>query len=812
MGTMDQLRKDLSFAVRMLFRRPGLSLTIVITFALGIGLTFAVFSIVNGALYRGLPFEDADQLMAVGRTDAARNIQFLNVSVHDFVDWTEQQTTFEGLTAISIQNVNLAGNEQRPVRYTGAFVSANLFDMLKVRPVLGRAFRPGEDRPGADPVIIIGYDVWQQRFDGAPDVVGRTIRANGQARTIVGVAPEGFMFPDREQAWVPLEIDPQASPRGQGPSYLVVARLRDGVSLDEANAELATIARRIEQEYPESNEGIGATVRTFNSLMLGGQAAALLHTMLGAALGVLLVACANVANLLIARASTRSREVAVRSALGAKRGRVITLLMTEVVVLSIVGGALGLILGHFGLAWFDAITNVEPPPFWITFGPDHRVAAFVIAAVAFSAIFSGLVPALRATGGNVSEALKDEARGSSSFRLGRFSAGLIVAEVTLSCGLLIVAGLMIKSVANLKTRDLPFTVENIFTARLRLPEDEYADTAARVGFYEELLPRLSAIPGVRAATLSDGLPATGNGTRVFEVEGMSYATDEDYPIAREGIVTPGYFETFQTPILQGRAFSVMDLSESQSVAVVNETFVRTFFPEGDALGRRIRMGRRDTTAQWLSVVGVVPDMLMEGMANPEASPAGFYIPISQSGVGTFVSIALRTPGRSMEATRDVRAAVEAMNPDLPIYEVLSMEDAISKETWFYWVFGSLFMVFGIMALFLAAVGLYGVMSFAVSRRTQEMGIRMALGAEAPNLIRLVMRRGTIQLAVGIALGIGLAAVAANPLQFILYEVDVRDPAVFGTVVAVLALTGLLASLVPARRVTKVDPVAALTAE
>ncbi|MGD8698102.1 MAG: ABC transporter permease [Gemmatimonadales bacterium] len=809
---MEQLRRDLSYAVRMLFRRPGLSLIIVITFALGIGLTFAVFSIVNGALYKGLPFEDADRLMVLGRTDASRNIQFMNVTEHDFVDWIEQQTTFEGLTAISIQNLNLAGNERRPVRYTGAFASANLFDVLGVQPALGRGFRPGEDRPGADPVIIIGYDVWQQRFDGAADVIGRTIRANGQARTIVGVAPEGFKFPDQEQAWVPLQLDPQAQPRGQGPAYLVVGRLKAATTLDEASAEMATIAQRLEQEYPESNEGIGATVRTFNSLILGGQVGALLHTMLGAALGVLLVACANVANLLLARASTRSREVAVRSALGAKRGRVIAQFMTEVVVLSIVGGAVGLVLGHFGLAWFNAVTNVEPPPFWITFGPDHRVAAFVIAAVAFSALFSGLVPALRATGGNVSESLKDEARGSSSFRLGKFSAGLVVAEVTLSCGLLIVAGLMIKSVAKLKTRDLPFTVENIFTARLRLPADEYSDTAARVGFYEELLPRLTAIPGVHAATLSDGLPATGNGTRVFEVEGMSYATDEDYPIAREGIVTPGYFETFQTPILQGRAFSVMDHRESPSVAVVNETFVRTFFPEGDALGRRVRMGRRDTTAQWLSVVGVVPDMLMEGMANTDASPAGFYIPISQSGVGTFVSIAVRTRGRPMTVTQDVRSAVEGMNADLPIYEVLSMEDAIAKETWFYWVFGSLFMVFGIMALFLAAVGLYGVMSFAVSRRTQEMGIRMALGADSPNLIRLVMRRGTIQLVIGIVLGVGLAAVAANPLQFILYEVDVRDPAVFGTVIAVLAAAGLLASLVPARRVTKVDPVAALTAE
>ncbi len=312
--------------------------------------------------------------------------------------------------------------------------------------------------------------------------------------------------------------------------------------------------------------------------------------------------------------------------------------------------------------------------------------------------------------------------------------------------------------------------------------------------------------------MSDGLPASGNGTRVFEVEGGSYATDDDFPIAREGIVTPGYFETFRSPVLQGRAFSTADRRASLPVAIANESFVRAFFPDGDPLGRRIRMGRRDTTAQWLTIIGVVPDMKMEGIANLDASPAGFYIPISQSGVGTFVSIAVRARGDPMRITPDVRAAVESLDRNLPIYEVLSMEDMIAKETWFYWLFGNLFMVFGFAALFLAAIGLYGVMSFAVSRRTQEMGIRMALGADGPVLVRLVMKRGVAQLAVGMVFGIALAALAASPLQVILYEVRARDPMVFGMVVAALAFTGLVASFVPASRVTRVDPVVALTPE
>jgi predicted permease len=809
---MDNIRKDLTFALRMLFKNPGLSLIIIVTFGLGIGLTTTIFSIVNGALYKGLPFDEADQIVSVSRTNPSRNIQGMNVSVHDFVDWRDQQTVLEGMVGMTFGTVNLAGAEGRPERFTGAFVSANLFDVLRVQPILGRGFREGEDLPGAEPVMIIAYDVWQDRFLGSLDVLGRTVRTNGQARTIVGVAPEGFKFPFREEIWMPLEMNPTASERGEGPGYFVVGRLEDDVSVDEATAQLATIARQIELEYPEINEGIGAAVTPFTEMAMGSQAYALLFTMLGAVIGVLLIACSNVANLLLSRASVRTREVAVRTALGASRGRVVAQLMTEVLLLSIVGGALGLAIGYAGIEWFSRVIEIDPPPFWMVFDIDLRVVLFVVSMILLSGLFSGLVPALKATGGNVSEALKDEGRGSSSSRMGRFSAGLVIAEVAISCGLLIVAGLMIKSVAQLKTQDLPFATDNIFTARLRLPAEEYPDTASTVGFYEQLLPRLAAIPGAEAATLSDGLPASGNGSRVFEVEGATYETEEDYPIAREGIVTPGYFETFQTPVLQGRAFSVMDRMENLRVAVINQTFARNFFPDGDPLGRRIRMGRNDTTAHWLIVVGVVPDLRMEGMANDEASPAGFYIPIAQSGVGTFVSIAIRTRSAPMRKTSDVRTAVESLDPNLPIYEVMSMERVIAAETWFYWVFGGLFMVFGFVALFLAAIGLYGVMSFAVSRRTQEMGIRMALGANGPSLVRLVMKRGIVQLAVGLVLGIGLAALAAAPLQIILYDVDARDPLVFGLVVLALAFTGLLASFVPACRVTRVDPVLALTPE
>jgi predicted permease len=795
----------------MLCRHPGLSLASVVTFGLGIGLTTAIFSIVNGALFKGLPFEDADRVLWVESRDLSGNNQGLNTTLHDFLDIREQQTAFEGLCAVAIRTVNLSGEEGRPERHTGLFTSVGLFEALRVTPLFGRAFAEGEDSPGADPVLLIGYDIWQDRFGGTPDILGRTVWANGVQRSIVGVMPEGFRFPDREQVWLPLELDPTAAQRGEDRSYGLVGRLAEGVSLDEAAAQLSAIAARLEQAYPESNENIGVAVRTFTDL-LGDDMNALLLTMLGAVLGVLMIASVNVANLLLARASVRTREMAVRTALGAGRVRVVLQLLMEVLVLAVAGALLGAVLGYVGIEAFDAITIDEPPPFWITFEPDFRVMLFVMAVTAFSAIFAGVFPALQASRADVGETLRDQSRGSSSLRLSKVTGALVITEVALSCGLLIAAGLMIKSVVGLKTVDLAFATDNVFTARVNLPPLEYPDTASRVLLYEELLPRLEAIPGVEAATISDGLPASGNGTRVFQIEGRSYGADEDFPVAREGVVTPGYFRTFEADVLQGRVFSSTDRRGSLPVVVVNETFMRSFFPDGDVLAQRIRMGRRDTSADWLTIVGVVPDMKMEGINNRQASPAGFYVPIAQGFVGTFASIAVRTNGNPMIITSDVRDAVAAVDPNLPIYDVMSMDGVIGKQTWTLGVFGWVFMVLGVAALLLAAIGLYGVMSFAVAQRTQEMGVRMALGSPGTQLIGLVMRRGLVHLTIGLGLGLCIGVIAAGPLQMVLFEIDARDPSVFGMVVTTLAATGVLASAIPARRVTRVDPVTALTPE
>jgi putative ABC transport system permease protein len=809
---MQALLSDIRLGIRLLVKHPLHSLIIVVTLSLGIGLTTTVFSLVNGVLFKGLPFPDSRRILAVERTRAGDN-QREAPTTHDIVDWREQQTVFEGIGAFGMQTVNLSGLEGSPERYSGGFVTADMFDILRARALLGRTFEPGEDQPGAEPVIILSYDVWQTRFGGSADVLGRTVTANGLPHTVIGVMPEGFLFPDQERLWLPVTLDPAAVPRGgEGPRYMAIARLRPGVTLEQARNQMTAIAARLAQAYPEANEGVGVAIKPFASRYVVEDFGPMLLTMLGAVLGVLLIACANVANLLLARATLRTREISVRTALGATRGRVVRQLLTEVLVLASVGGAAGIFLGLKGVQWFNRLAEISPPPFWITFSPDHRVLLFAVAMTVLAALLAGVLPALRASRVSVSETLKDESRGSSSLRSGHFTDVLVTTEIAVSCCLLVVAGLMIKSAIRLNTLDVPFATQNILTARVTLPEFQYPDTASRVAFYERLLPEVRAMPGVLEAALSDGLPARGNGTRVFEVDGQEYATDDDYPIAREGIVTPGYFATFQVGELDGRLFDETDRRGSLPVTVVNESFVRTFFPDGSALGRRIRMGRRDSTASWLTVVGVVPDMKMEGIGNVTVSPAGFYIPFLQSGMGRAVNVALRTAGEPSALAPPLRRLVESIDRDLPIYNVAPMTRVIEEETWLYRIFGPLFMVFGFLALFLAAIGLYGVMSFAVSRRTREMGIRMALGAQASSLVGLVMRKGTIQLAVGLCIGVAVAVVAANPLQWILYDVSARDPWVFLVVLSTLAAVGLLASYLPARRATKVDPVVTLTAE
>ena len=809
---MQQLFTDLRSGIRMLVKYPTLSIVAVVTLGLGIGLSTTVFCVVNGGLFKGLPFPDADRIVAVVGTNPSQNQPRQPISVQDLAVWNERQTSFEKFGAYGFSPMNLSTEEGRPERFSGGQLTVEAFEALGVQPLHGRGFRDGDDRIGAEQVVLLGYDLWRDRYRSAPDIVGKTIRANGMQRTVIGVMPERFAFPIRESLWTSLAIDPVAQTRGQGPNYQVIARLKPGVSLAQAKVQAATIAAQLEKEFPGTNRGTGADVMPYAKTILGPEIYGLLYTMLGAGIGVLLIACVNVSNLLVARASLRRREVAVRMALGAGRNRIVRQHLTEVLVLATAGGAIGILLSILGMRWFTQALSINPPPFWIRFDLDYRVMIFVIGLIVLASAFAGTLPAMHAARVSAGAALKDDSRSSTSARLGRFSGGLVVAELAVSCGLLIAAGLMIKSVVQLKNVQMPFAIENILTTRIDLPRATYPDSAASIRFFEQLLPRLRDVPGVEAVTLSDGLPAAGNGVIAVQIEGKAYPQNADYPLAREGIVTAGFFDTFQTRVLSGREFAPADVATSQPVAIINESFARTHFPNLDPVGHQMKRIRPNSKEPWLTIVGVVPDLIMEGLGNNNASPVGYYIPISQSDVANGVRIAVRTRGEPSGITSLVRAAVASLDPELAIYETSTLRRVIDRQMWFYTVFGTFFMAFGVCALFLAAAGLYGVMSFAVTQRTREMGVRSALGAQGAQLILLIMRKSVTQLAIGLVLGLGLALLASDALQPVLYHVDPRDAAVFAAVVVTLALASLIATFVPARRVTKIDPMLALASE
>jgi len=812
---MPTLLSDIRYGGRMLVRRPGLNALAILALALGIGLTTTMFSIVYMAVLKGLPFPEAERLVALFRTRPAQGLEQMPVGIHDFVDWRAQQTSLEDVAAYFAETVNVSGTEGRPVRYLGAYASAHLFDVLRIRPILGRTFRPEEDHPSSPPVMILSYRAWQDRYQGDPEIIGRTVRANSEMTTIVGVMPEKFGFPSQMDAWLPLRIDPLAFARGSGPALestqlQAVGRLRDGVSLETAQTEMSAIAQRLEAQYPESNRGIGVTVMKQADLLVGPQASVLLFVMLGAVFGVLLIACANVANLLLARVVVRSREIAIRMALGAGRLRTISQMLAETFVLAVAGAAGGLVIATIGIRLFNATLATQELPLWFEASLEPPVVAFVLALALLSALMAGAVPAIRASRTDISEILNDESRGSSSLRLGRTSRILVVGEIAMSCGLLVAAGLMITTIVNVGRFDPGFATENVFTARIGLFAKDYPTAQAQWQFYDELARRVGGLPGVRAVAFTSDLPARGSQMLRLSLDGVAYPAETDHPLARRVVITSRYFETFGVRPSLGRAFTQADGPASLPVAIVNERFVQRFFPEGEPIGKRVRLG--DDTEPWRTIVGVVADMYLGG--GPGAANArheGVYIPLAQN-VINFMSLIARTEQAPMSYAAAFQREVNAIDPTLPLYWVRSLEEQYGLDAAIPRALGALFVVFGFSALALATIGLYGVMSFSVGQRAREIGVRMALGAQARDVQTMVLRQGAVQIAAGLLLGLGLAALLSRGLTVLLFGVQPWDPKVFMAVVVTLTLAALAACLVPARRATRIDPVDALRCE
>jgi putative ABC transport system permease protein len=810
---MRALWNDLILGMRSLRKEPGSALIASVTLALGIGLCSAAFSLGYGVFMRGLDVPDADRLTLVYRSNPDRDQEFISVTQNDLYDWREQQTSFEGLAAYRTGTVNLSGTEG-PERYDGGFASSNIFDQLRVQAVLGTGFRQGDDLPGAPLTLVLGYEVWVNRYASDPAVIGRGVIVNGVPATILGVMPEGFRFPQNQQLWVAARDGRAAlTSRDDGVQFTVFGRLRDGVTLDQAGSDLARIAGRLEEAYPQYNEGITTRLRSFVEDDTGPELRAVFGAMQVATFLVLLIAIANVANLLMARATLRLREAAVRNALGASRFRTVLPFFAETLVLATIGAVVGIGIAYVAVTLFDRATTDVGKPYYMFFAVDLPVLAFIVLISISTAVLAGLAPAVTVLRADINATLKAEGRGTSGILGNRLTKVLVTAEIAMSCALLIGAGLMAKSIVSVNRFDFPFHTENVFTARIGLFETEYPTPQSRLIFFRNLEAQLAAIPGVRAASLSDVLPLSSNHFDIA-IEGEAYLTEKDYPNARSTTITPGYFDTFGVTLLSGRHFDITDEAGSQPVVIVNQSFVQRFLAGRDPIGARFaeRIGR-DSTAAWMTIVGVVPDLNMEGLGSEESDEIwGYYVPLTQRDL-RFVSMAVQTAGADpVLILPQVRTAILGLDANLPMYNVMSMSAVADREGWFYQVFGTLFIVFGAAALFMATVGLYGVLSFSVSRRIREIGIRMALGASPKAVIRLVVREGTRQLGIGLAIGLVVAYFLTKALGFLMFGVSPQDPAVLTIVVATITAVGILASLIPARRATRAEPVAALRAE
>jgi putative ABC transport system permease protein len=806
---MQGLLRDIRYGIRSLLKSPGLTLVATLALTLGIGLTTTMFSIVYGAMIKGLPYPDGDRVMIIQRSNPSRGIQQSNVPIQDYFDFKAQQHSFNELSANTSGSIYVSGDEKAE-RFDGSWITANTFDMLGVRPILGRNFQAGEDTPQGEKVAILAYSTWKERYSGDKNILGKRIRVNGVPFSVVGVMPDGFAFPNNDKIWLPLQTDPLASKRGDGQYLLVVGKVKSGVSIDQANVDVATIAKRLAAEYKDSNDGFTASVMKFTDNYIGKQPRQLLFTMLGAVFFVLLIACANVANLLLDRAAHRTKEVGIRTALGASRSAVVRQFLAEALVLSLLATIFGIVVAQAGVMMFNRALTVTNVPFFIDIRLHPPVLLFSIAVAVLTTLISGAIPASQSSRADINEILKDETRGASSFKIGRISKALVVFEIALSCGLLVAAGLMIKSVTKMRTMDPGYVTANVFTGRVGFPV-AYTDTLAEWRFFDDLLQRVSALPGVQSAAITSGLPAArqGFGGNLFSIEGQTYLKDKDYPNARFASATPNLFTVLKTPVLEGRAFNESDRPGGLEVVVVNKAFVKKYFPNVEPIGRRIRVGGSKSTAPWLTIVGVVGDMFAGDQDNLYAPT--MFRPFAQSRT-SFVYIAARTAGPPLSITQGVRDAINALNTDIPLYWAQSFEDAVGQSLWFINVFGTMFMIFGFVALFLASVGLYAVMSFSVSRRTREVGIRMALGAQGGDVVRMIFGQGLWQLGIGMTLGLAMALGVSQLLKVILFQVEPRDPVIFGGVAVVLIIVGLVACLVPAKRATLVDPLVALRAD
>ena len=808
---MDWLRRDFAFALRLLRKRWGVSSVAILVLALGISLTATMYAIIEGIVLSGPDYPNVERILSLRTTIPQRQFDQA-VRLHDYLDWREQQTVFDEMGAYYTSSANLSLPGEPAHSYSGVHLSASTFAMLGQQAMMGRTFLPEEDFATAGPIIVLGHHVWENRYDRDPQIVGKTIRVNARPTTVVGVMPPDFRFPELHDVWMPLELDPGTLERRQGPGLVVLALLKEGTTQTAAQAQLATIAQRLEEQYPAANRDIHPiTGLWMDEVFVDDETRGLLYTMFTAVFGVLLIACANVANLQFSLTIARGKELAVRTALGASRNCVLRQLLSETLVLAFGGAVVGLVLTKFSLDLFARVVAPLGIPPWMTFGLSPAVFVFVLGITFFVALASGMLPALHATRVDINSILKDQIRGSGG-GVSRWSASLVVLEVALSCALLVGAGLTIRSTLERGSAGHGLDRENIMTARLGLPGETYPDSTSRQVVTDRFHRELEAIPGVREVAITSNLPILGTGLRFYGVGDGDYADDTEYPFGGYTRVSPSFFDLIGVPIVAGRGFRATDALGAGPVVIVDERFVAKNWPGEEPIGKQLRFGRSTSENPWLTVVGVVRDFQMSPALDfAAAPPEGMFVPIAQQPTGGF-SIMLRTAGAPLDVTARVRELVTRIDPDIPMSQVNTLTGRVEESNLEDLILSGMFSIFAVVALVLASIGLYAVMSFSVSRRTAEVGIRMALGATGGRIIGLLVRQGARPLGVGIAIGLVLAWFLGRALATVLFRVEAFDLLTFTMIPLLLLGVSAVALLVPAKRAASVAPVIALRAE
>ncbi len=804
---MGTLLQDVRYGIRTLAKSPGFTIVVMLTLALGIGANMAIFSVLNAVLLRPLPYRDASRLVVMRET--TKRVGEVSVSYPDFLDWRQRSRTFAQMAAVHNLGLNLSGVE-RPERIAGCAVSPEFLAMLGVRPALGRDLLPAEEKPGTKPVVLLSYSLWQSYLGGDAGAIGRTIALDGRPFTIIGVLPPGFRFLEKTDVIAPIGVwAKDLALRGERGDLDVLGRLAPGVNVGQARAEMQAIAANLARAYPETNRGFGVNLTTLREQFAGATSTPIL-VLFAAVIFVLLIACVNVANLFLVRGAERTREIALRLAIGATRGRVIRQILTESFLLAALGGGLGVVLGSWGL---DGLARLLPADSFMSAGleMDRGVFAFMAALVVLVAAAFGLAPALKASRADVQESLKEGGRGATSGAgEHRLRGVLVIAETALALVLLVGAGLMMKSLYLLLRVDPGFRPDRVVTMEIDLRSTQYSKREAVLSFWQQVLARVRQAPGIEAAAIGTVVPLTGNHNRTnITIEGQPIPAAGEFPHPDYHIVSSGFAGALGIPLLHGRMFSDADNESAPLVAMVNDRLARRFWPKEDGIGKRFMLGRPGPDKKWITVVGVVGDTKLYGLANP--SRLEIYLPYRQNWEND-MNLVVRSAADPASVISTIRGVVAAIDKDQPVFDVHAMRELLDNSVALRRLTLVLLGLFSGLALLLAAIGIYGVISYSVTRRTHEIGIRMAIGAGASSVLWLVLGYGLRLAGTGILVGVVAAFALTRLMSSLLFGIASTDPLTYAAVILAALAIALLACYIPGRRAMRVDPIVALRHE